>query len=111
MGGIDDLDRWASTEDTQLVADKSISTDFKTESRKEDLINRKQNREARRKYSIWIFWLLVGYLVVVFSILSLSACKCVCFELSDSVLITLLTTTTANVIGIFIIVVKYLFSK
>ena len=32
------------------------------------------------------------------------------FELSDTVLITLITTTTANVIGIFVFVVKYLFN-
>lgn len=32
------------------------------------------------------------------------------FGLSDDVLITLITTTTANVIGIFVFVVKYLFN-
>lgn len=111
MSEIDELAEFASTEDSHLSVDNLASTDFKKKSQKEELKDRQQNREARRKYSIWIFWLLVGYLVVVFSILSLSACKCVCFELSDSVLITLLSTTTANVIGIFIIVVKYLFSK
>ena len=33
------------------------------------------------------------------------------FYLSDAVIITLLGTTTANVIGILIIVVTYLFSR
>lgn len=33
------------------------------------------------------------------------------FSLSDNVIITLLGTTTANVIGILVIVVTYLFSR
>ena len=47
----------------------------------------------------------------VFLILFLSGTETTNFNLSDNVLITLLGTTTANVIGILIIVVTYLFSR
>ncbi len=35
---------------------------------------------------------------------------CIYFELSDNVIIALLTTTTVNVIGLYVIVAKYIFS-
>jgi magnesium-transporting ATPase (P-type) len=75
----------------------------------QDIKDREQDRDQRKEFSIKIFWFLVVYIVVVFAYMFFSG-----FGLMDndtSVLITLLTTTTANVIGIFILVVKYLFSK
>ena len=75
----------------------------------EELDGRKQDREQRKVFALWIFGLVCVYLLVV-----LTAVYFVGFglmALNDIVLNVLLTTTTANVIGIFIIVAKYLFHR
>ncbi|WP_314272707.1 hypothetical protein [Hoylesella shahii] len=75
----------------------------------EELDGRKQDREQRKVFALWIFGLVCVYLLVV-----LTAVYFVGFGLmvlNDIVLNVLLTTTTANVIGIFIIVAKYLFHR
>lgn len=66
-----------------------------------------QNINLRRQYSDKIYTLNRCWLGFVAIIIIFSAIKCIC--LSDKVLITLLTTTTANIIGTLIIVLKYLF--
>lgn len=70
----------------------------------QDIKDREQDRDQRKEFSIKIFWFLVVFAYMFFSGFGL-------MDNDTSVLITLLTTTTANVIGIFILVVKYLFSK
>ena len=76
---------------------------------KEKLKSQGQDRKQRKKFSFMIFYFLCAYLVTVFLILFLSGLGRLSFELADGVLITLLSTTTVNMIGIFILVVKYLF--
>jgi len=76
---------------------------------KEKLKSQRQDRKQRKKFSFMIFYFLCAYLVTVFLILFLSGLGRLSFELADGVLITLLSTTTVNMIGIFILVVKYLF--
>lgn len=80
--------------------------------KKEELKSKIQDREQRKEFAKKIFIFLCIYLFVVFSTVICSAVEsdCMKFTLSDNVLITLLTTTTANMIGIFILVVKYLFN-
>ena len=69
-----------------------------------------QDRTQRKKFAEKIFNFVSIYMYLVFFVLILSGCENK-FYLSDSVLITLLGTTTANVIGVLIIVVTYLFSR
>ena len=75
----------------------------------EDLKGKKQDRKQRKSFSYLIFIFLCVYLELVFVILFFSGFSGLAFRMADSVLITLLSTTTVNVIGIFILVVKYLF--
>ena len=82
-----------------------IDTDLK----RETLENNKQDRNARKNYAIAIFIFLVCFVISVMVVVYLSANENSCFGLHESVLIALLTTSTANVIGIFVFVVKYLF--
>lgn len=84
---------------------------LKTALVKEELESKKQDREDRKKFSNRIYRLTIWYLIVVAVILSLSSIKWDFFQVSDNVTIALLTTTTANVIGLLIIVVTYLFPK
>lgn len=79
------------------------------EYKKEELESRKQDRKQRGQFSIWIFGFMGIYMVLALVILGLSGSGV--FDISDTVLVSLLTTTTADVIGIFIIVAKYLFHK
>lgn len=82
----------------------------------EELESRKQDRRQRETFSNKIFKLLCFFLIIVGCIIFLSTLhipplmKYVHFRLSDNVVIALLTTSSANVIGIFIFVVKYLFN-
>lgn len=78
--------------------------------RAEELKQREQDREQRKSYALYAFWFLVGYMALVFIILLLSGFRSSGFNLKDGVLIALITTTTANVIGIFAFVMKYLFN-
>lgn len=69
-----------------------------------------QDRDQRKEFAEKIFSFVSLYMFAVFFILFLSGGPG-SFKLSDTVLVTLLGTTTANVIGTLIIVVKYLFSR
>lgn len=77
----------------------------------EELECRKQDREQRKRYANYIFGFLCTYMILVFIVLILSGYCDIRFSLSDSVIIALITTTTANIIGIFIFVVRYLFKS
>lgn len=69
-----------------------------------------QDRDQRKAFAEKIFSFVCYYMLAVFFVLFLCGCPN-SFHLSDTVLVTLLGTTTANVIGILIIVVTYLFSR
>ncbi|GHT50590.1 hypothetical protein AGMMS49982_06180 [Bacteroidia bacterium] len=81
--------------------------DLELEIKKEVLEGQKQDRVERKDYALKIFWLLVGFLIVTLGMTTASGVGLL--GLSDNVLIALLTTTSADVIGIFVFVVKYLF--
>lgn len=79
----------------------------------EKYLGRKQDRKQRKEFASKIFYFLCVYMTVVFVLLLFAGIKglrsSLSFTLSDTVLLALLGTTTANVISIFIIVAKYLF--
>jgi hypothetical protein len=69
-----------------------------------------QDIAERKKYSGRIFWLLAFWLGGIFILLLLQGGSPYhWFSLSDSVLIAAISGTTINVIGIFIVVTRYLF--
>jgi hypothetical protein len=80
-----------------------------TQLKREFLKGQEQDRTARDEFSKKIFRLLCCFLFAMFLLLTLSGIECNKFHLSDTILITLITTTTINVISIFVFVVKYLF--
>lgn len=70
----------------------------------------KANEVANRKtYTSRLFFSLVGWMVFVGLLVVVSGARCRIMTISDPVLITLLGTTTLNVIGVFVFVAKYLF--
>ena len=74
---------------------------------KEEIEGLRQDREQRKVFSYVIFGFMCIYMLASLIIVILSGCKVL--VLSDWVLITLLGTALANVIGIFNFVAKYLF--
>ena len=70
-----------------------------------------QDRDQRKDFAERIFSFAAIYMLGVFFMIFISGTETTNFTLSDNVLITLLGTTTANVIGVFAIVVTYLFSR
>jgi len=75
--------------------------------RREELEGRKQDRIQRKGYADKIFVLLCVYLFIVMVLLYFNGFGLT--RLDSSVLIAIVTTSAANVIGIFILVAKYLF--
>jgi hypothetical protein len=97
----------------------------------EELNELRQNRAERKKYALRVFVVLNLWLVVVAYVLLAQGFKygapkltytyipnyrpmitmagAAPFQLSDNVVIALLTTTTGSIIGVFLIVAKYLF--
>lgn len=69
-----------------------------------------QDRKQRKEFTDKIFDFVRKYMLFVCIVLFLKGTTSQ-FYLSDTVIVTLLGTTTANVIGILIIVVTYLFSR
>lgn len=67
----------------------------------------KQDREQRKIFSYVIFGFMCIYMLISLALVFLDGYGII--FLSDKVLITLLTTSLANVIGIFNFVAKYLF--
>lgn len=70
----------------------------------------KQNNIERKKYAKHIFFFTCGWSASITVILVLCGLKAWCFYLSDTVLLTLITTTTVNFFGFFLLVTKYLFN-
>lgn len=81
----------------------------KIERQTEEIESIKQDRKQRKIFSYVIFGFMFLYMAA--AIVILWNCGRGYMELSDTILVTLLTTTLANVIGIFNFVARYLFHK
>lgn len=77
------------------------------ECKKEEIEGLKQDRSQRKIFSYVIFGFMCVYMVAVLVIVYLNGFHVMDFP--NSVMVTLLTTSLANVIGIFNFVAKYLF--
>lgn len=92
----------------------------------EIIANKKQDRKERKRYAKFTFLFLSIFTFVVMFLLFLSGIKGQIFfsntigiyyinfsefHLSDTVLITLISTSLASIVGIFVFVMKYLFKS
>lgn len=75
-----------------------------------DIKDKEVDIDLKERYGNTILNILIGWLVFVGLIL-LSQLGPVSYKLSDEVLITLITTSTANIIALPVIILKYLFPK
>lgn len=101
---------------SSLPSDKSQMTEeylaskksgVEVELLKEKLEGRKQDRMQRGEYANRIFSLVCIYMFAIVVMIILVGFHVL--TLDNSVIITLISTTTANIIGVFVIVAKYLF--
>ena len=97
--------------------DKTILEREDLEEKKENVRGLKQDIDERKKYANRIFWLVVTWLAVVVVVLVVDgirwpwAAQYVGFDLPEAVLMALITTTTGGVVGVLLIVARYLFPQ
>lgn len=106
-----DVDKGYTDVNIELAKEQLREARLKNEALEEENRGDSQDRDQRKDFAERIYLFAAIYMFGVFVILFLSGTETTNFKLSDNVLITLLGTTTANVIGILIIVVTYLFSR
>ena len=90
-----------------LAAAEKIQLEI--EGLRQDLKVVKEVHDLRVEYTRKLFWLIVAWLTVVVVFVALSASLNTYFHLSDSVLIAFITSTTVTVLGLFVLVAKWLF--
>ena len=99
-------------EDTLLPEEspKQLKIDYlhtQLDKLREEVESLKQDRRQRKTFSYRIFCFMCAYMAVSLAAVFLKGLGKM--DLSDGVLISLMTTSLANVIGIFNFVAKYLF--
>ena len=102
-------------EDARRLHDEEARSLERAQQR-EQLDNLRQDREQRKRYAERLFklvvsWLIAIWLTVIFAGVKFPSWLRWSFELSDSILIALITSTTASVLGLFAIVANYLYPK
>lgn len=79
--------------------------------RKEQVRGIAQDTRQRKIFAERIFWLLCAWIMALFAILFLQGFHYNMFRLSDNVVLALIGGSTVNIIGVFLVVVRYLFPK
>ncbi|MEK6324322.1 MAG: hypothetical protein AABN33_22005 [Acidobacteriota bacterium] len=95
-----------ATDENELLGEGLSHVDAK---HRQKLSEQHEVHETRLGYVPKLFWLIVGWLVVTTAFLTLTGFNWHDFKLSDKVLIALITSTTANVLGLFYVVAKWLY--
>lgn len=80
---------------------------LRLEDRRELLKGRKQDRRERKRYAELVFRLVCWWLVGVMALVCCSGLGAM--RLDEIVLMTIVGSTTASVVAIFVVVAKYLF--
>jgi|SRR5271157_1586813 len=97
------------------VADKQLAEEefgsYDKERKRAELEGFIDDLKARKRWGERVFWMLVGWLVSVLAAFVFQGFGWFHFRVSDSVLIALISTTTANVLSLGYIVANYLFPK
>jgi hypothetical protein len=79
--------------------------------RREELESSKQDREERKKHADNIFILTCSWVVGIYLLLIFQGFQYNGFRLTDHVILAAIGSTTANIVGVFLIVTRYLFPK
>ncbi len=90
---------------------KKEEKDWDNEDKKADVYDKITNRILKIFFAVAVFFLVTCWIHEVLKIVFLQGYHTKSFNLSDSVLIALLTTTSINIFGYLLIVLKYLFDN
>ena len=101
----------ASLQDAEIRSLENDRLSLENKHLQEKIENLKQDRKQRKKYGKRLFGLVACWLSVLGLIVFLHGLSHVPFELSVTVLTTLIGSTTVSVLGLFVIVANYLFPK
>lgn len=82
---------------------------FQLDCLEQELSAIKDTHNLRLSYTGRIFWLVVAWLSCVVACVVLSGFKFYGFGLSDSVLVAFITSTTVTVVGLFVLVAKWMY--
>lgn len=113
---IPDLRKRASQEEDQLNKSSSEEKEELSHRSKkgaeeldlQDVKDREQNRNERQKYASRIFWMIVVWLFAVSVLIVMQGLEN-CFSLQENTILAILGGTTLNVLGLFTLVIRYLF--
>mgnify|MGYP001549504396 CR=1 FL=1 len=97
--------------DTPDEKTKEEKTDYDKERKSLENLQFKEDIEARKSYANKMFVMIsvwLSFMILIVMIHGFGHDKS-WFQLSDTVLVTLITTTTGSVLGLFTIIVNYLF--
>jgi hypothetical protein len=91
------------------AASKKEQDEYDKEAKHLQNIGLGQDIRARKKYAFRIFALVASWITAILAILLVQGFGYKGFHLSDNVLLAAIGSTTANIIGVLLIVIKYLF--
>ena len=122
MRDIDDLDLLEESSQKEpetsieYSSQKAEENDLDTQRMVSEIEDAIQNREERKRYARLAYRLAVGWLAAIVIMVVLQGFGFEqslnwSFNLSDGVLITFIGTNTASVIGVLVVVVRYLFPR
>jgi hypothetical protein len=111
---IDQIGEIAKVEKREKTISSSGKVDVKTLQEVFNLELERRDYEKRKRnltigYVGRLFWLIVFWLIAVMVYIGFAGFKYRDFSLDNSVLIALITSTTATVLGLFIYVAKWLY--
>lgn len=92
------------------VEGKELDFDINLNLTRQEISDRIQDRNERKKYAYRTFIFLSVFTFLVLTIVFLAGFSTqLNFKLSEPVLIALITSSLASIVGIFILVMRYLF--
>lgn len=93
------------------VREQAATAEELTARQREEIEDLRQDRGQRKMFSYLIFGLVSAWLAAVLSIVIVIGASEDSFKLHEVVLTTLIGTTTASVLGLFLVVARYLFPR
>ncbi len=104
------LDNLLEEAENSSVDTKEIDTEVASLLTEQEVYDRVQDRYERKKYAFRTFIFLSAFTAfILLIIIAAGFSKVIPFSLNDTVLISLITSSLATVVGIFILVMRYLF--
>ena len=97
-------------EESEGVYVNTAEIDLESSLNRQEISDRIQDRIERKKYAYRTYIFLCVFTCLVLTIIiGAGFSKIINFNLSDPVLIALITSSLASIVGIFILVMRYLF--